>query len=71
MIKLVLFDIDGTLIQTGGAGERAFARVCELEFGIPEGTAHLQFAGRTDPSRCWCSSAFGSGRRASTEITGP
>jgi phosphoglycolate phosphatase len=50
VIKLVLFDIDGTLIQTGGAGERAFARVCELEFGIPEGTAQLQFAGRTDPS---------------------
>ena len=50
MLKLVLFDIDGTLIQSGGAGERAFARVCELEFGIKDGTAHLQFAGRTDPS---------------------
>jgi phosphoglycolate phosphatase-like HAD superfamily hydrolase len=50
MVKLVLFDIDGTLIQSGGAGERAFARVCELEFGIPHGTAQLQFAGRTDPS---------------------
>jgi phosphoglycolate phosphatase-like HAD superfamily hydrolase len=48
MFKLVLFDIDGTLIQTGGAGERAFARVCALEFGIRNGTANLQFAGRTD-----------------------
>lgn len=50
MVKLVLFDIDGTLIQSGGAGEKAFARVCELEFGVPNGTARLHFAGRTDPS---------------------
>lgn len=50
MIRLVLFDIDGTLIQTGGAGEKAFARVCEKEFNIPNGTANLRFAGRTDPS---------------------
>lgn len=50
MVRLVLFDIDGTLIQSGGAGEIAFGRVCELEFGIPNGTAGLNFAGRTDPS---------------------
>ncbi len=50
MIRLVLFDIDGTLIQTGGAGERAFAKVCATEFGAPHGTARLNFAGRTDPS---------------------
>ncbi|HEY2950979.1 MAG TPA: HAD hydrolase-like protein [Verrucomicrobiae bacterium] len=50
MIRLVLFDIDGTLIQTGGAGERAFARVCATEFGVSNGTARLHFAGRTDSS---------------------
>jgi phosphoglycolate phosphatase-like HAD superfamily hydrolase len=50
MVRLVLFDIDGTLIQSGGAGEKAFARVCEAEFGIPDGTARLNFAGRTDTS---------------------
>ena len=50
MVRLVLFDIDGTLIQSGGAGEKAFARVCATEFGIPDGTARLSFAGRTDPS---------------------
>ncbi len=50
MVRVVLFDIDGTLIQSGGAGEKAFARVCETEFGVPNGTASLQFAGRTDPS---------------------
>lgn len=50
MVRLVLFDIDGTLILSGGAGEKAFAQVCETEFGIPNGTASLNFAGRTDTS---------------------
>ncbi len=50
MVKLVLFDIDGTLIQSGGAGEKAFGRTAELVFGIANGTANLNFAGRTDPS---------------------
>jgi phosphoglycolate phosphatase-like HAD superfamily hydrolase len=50
MVRLVLFDIDGTLIRSGGAGEKAFARVAEAEFGVPNGTARLHFAGRTDPS---------------------
>jgi phosphoglycolate phosphatase-like HAD superfamily hydrolase len=50
MIRLVLFDIDGTLIRSGGAGEKAFARVAEAEFGVANGTARLHFAGRTDPS---------------------
>jgi phosphoglycolate phosphatase len=50
MIRLILFDIDGTLIKTGGAGEKAFAKVCELEFNVPEATKNLNFAGRTDPA---------------------
>src|SRR5882762_4618866 len=50
MVRLVLFDIDGTLIQTGGAGEKAFARVCASEFNQRNGAARLHFAGRTDPS---------------------
>lgn len=50
MVRLVLFDIDGTLVQSGGAGEKAFAHVCHTEFGVTNGTANLQFAGRTDPS---------------------
>src|SRR5438105_2276599 len=50
MIRLILFDIDGTLIHSGGAGEKAFGRVCELEFKVPNGTTGLRFAGRTDPA---------------------
>ena len=48
MIRLVLFDIDGTLIHTSRAGEKAFARVCANLFGIADGTEKLKFAGRTD-----------------------
>jgi phosphoglycolate phosphatase-like HAD superfamily hydrolase len=49
-IRLVLFDIDGTLVHTGGAGVTAFARAFATEFGVPEGTERLKFAGRTDVS---------------------
>lgn len=50
MVRLVLFDIDGTLIHTSGAGEKAFGRVFANLFGISDGTERLKFAGRTDPS---------------------
>lgn len=50
MVRLVLFDIDGTLIRTGGAGVRAFERVCASEFGIANAVERLNFAGRTDHS---------------------
>ena len=49
-MRLILFDIDGTLIATGGAGEQAFDEVCRAEFGVLNGTLRLHFAGRTDPS---------------------
>ena len=50
MIRLVLFDIDGTLIYTRGAGTKAFARAFATEFGLENATAELSFAGRTDSS---------------------
>jgi phosphoglycolate phosphatase len=50
MVRLVLFDIDGTLIQSGGAGEKAFAEVARTTFGLANGTKDLHFAGRTDPA---------------------
>lgn len=48
MVKLVLFDIDGTLVHTGGAGVKAFTRVFATEFGVVSGAEKLKFAGRTD-----------------------
>ncbi|MBK9140061.1 MAG: HAD hydrolase-like protein [Verrucomicrobia bacterium] len=50
MVRLVLFDIDGTLIRTGGAGVKAFALTAEHDFGLPDGTQRMSFAGRTDTS---------------------
>lgn len=47
---MVLFDVDGTLIHTGGAGVKAFARTLGSEFGQPKGTDGIKFGGRTDPS---------------------
>jgi phosphoglycolate phosphatase-like HAD superfamily hydrolase len=48
MIRLVLFDVDGTLIRTGGAGVKAFGRTFASEFNLPNGTERISFAGRTD-----------------------
>jgi phosphoglycolate phosphatase-like HAD superfamily hydrolase len=50
VIRLVLFDIDGTLIHTGGAGVKAFAKVFRTEFGATDHFERLKFAGRTDVS---------------------
>src|SRR5689334_25015851 len=50
MIRLVLFDIDGTLVHTGGAGVKAFAKVFATEFNATDHFERLKFAGRTDVS---------------------
>ena len=48
MRKLMLFDIDGTLVLTGGAGLRAMNRVLEEVLGHPDGLDGIPVAGRTD-----------------------
>ncbi len=47
-IRLVLFDVDGTLIHTAGAGVKAFALTLAAEFGVADGTELVKFGGRTD-----------------------
>ncbi len=47
-MKVVLFDIDGTLILTGGAGNRAFAKTFADVFGVPQISSNVSFAGRSD-----------------------
>jgi phosphoglycolate phosphatase-like HAD superfamily hydrolase len=47
-VYAVLFDIDGTLIQTGGAGQLAFAETFAEEFGVPQLSGCVPFAGRSD-----------------------
>ena len=48
MRKLILFDIDGTLVLTGGAGIRAMNRACEELVGHGTALAGIPVAGRTD-----------------------
>lgn len=48
--QLVLFDIDGTLVVTGGAGQRAMNRAFADVFGIADAFRHVELAGRTDTS---------------------
>lgn len=50
MIRLVLFDIDGTLVHTGGAGTKAFSKTFSHVFDLHHGTERIKFAGRTDVS---------------------
>ncbi len=47
---VVLFDIDGTLIRTDGAGRRGFTRAFADVFGAPDAFAGIAFSGRTDRS---------------------
>src|SRR5688572_6878555 len=48
MIKLILFDIDGTLVLTGGAGIRAMNRAGESVLGVADMLDGVEIAGRTD-----------------------
>ena len=48
MRKLVLFDIDGTLVLTGGAGIRAMTRAIEDVLGHSDALDGIAVAGRTD-----------------------
>jgi len=49
MPTLLLFDIDGTLIQTGGAGSRGMTRAFESVFQVPSAFRGILMPGRTDP----------------------
>jgi phosphoglycolate phosphatase len=47
-LTLVLFDIDGTLMRTEGAGRAAMARTAQQLFGRPDLFDALSFAGSVD-----------------------
>jgi phosphoglycolate phosphatase len=47
-VKLVLFDVDGTLITSRGAGRRAMKVALERVFGVSEGIDQYDLGGRTD-----------------------
>jgi phosphoglycolate phosphatase-like HAD superfamily hydrolase len=48
MHRVLLFDIDGTLLSTGGAGQKAMELALTAAFGIENPNEDIPFAGRTD-----------------------
>lgn len=48
-MKLLLFDIDGTLLRTDGAGTRAANRAFEKIYGVKDAMTKIDAAGKTDP----------------------
>ncbi len=49
MPRLVLFDIDGTLLLTAGAGRRAIVAALREEVDDPRAFEGIRFDGKTDP----------------------
>ena len=45
-----LFDIDGTLLRSGGAGKKAMEAALATAFGAPDSADGVTFSGRTDRS---------------------
>jgi phosphoglycolate phosphatase-like HAD superfamily hydrolase len=47
-MKICLFDIDGTLLSSGGAGKAAMEEALLEEFSLPEVRGRVSYSGRTD-----------------------
>ena len=48
-MRLVLFDIDGTLIMTDGAGKRAMNTAIQKTYNLENGLKDIRLDGKTDP----------------------
>ncbi|MGI8891264.1 MAG: HAD hydrolase-like protein [Chthoniobacterales bacterium] len=46
--RLLLFDIDGTLVDTGGAGIQSLKKVLQEQFSIADELDDIEVAGKTD-----------------------
>ena len=47
-LTVVLFDIDGTLLDMRGAGRKSFIRALKTVFGLDDDIQYINFAGNTD-----------------------
>lgn len=47
-MRVFLFDIDGTLLSSGGAGKAAMEAALAAEFGVAELRGRVSYSGRTD-----------------------
>ena len=65
--RLILFDVDGTLVDTGGAGARSWAWAFEREFKREVDIAEHSTAGMTDPAIARVTLAEAMGREPSLE----
>lgn len=70
-MKLFLFDIDQTLINTGGAGLRALDRACRRVLGLDNAMNGISPHGKTDPAivREILLKKLGSDKSHSSELT--
>ena len=48
-MRVILWDVDGTLVQTGGVGAEAFGTAIETLYGVTVGDHGVSLAGKTDP----------------------
>ena len=48
-MRVILWDVDGTLVRTGGVGAEAFGAAIETLYGVPAGDHGVSLAGKTDP----------------------
>lgn len=62
-MKIVLFDIDGTLIKAGGAGARALNHAVEAMTGHRDACASVQLQGATDKANFENAFKAGAGRK--------
>lgn len=62
-MKIILFDIDGTLVKAGSAGARALDHAVEAMTGHPEACRSIQIQGATDKSNFENAFKAGAGRK--------
>lgn len=48
-MRIILFDIDGTLLLSGGAGLMSLREIFRRRFGLEDAVEGIEFHGRTDP----------------------
>lgn len=64
-VKVLLFDIDGTLIRAGGAGRKALNEAAFRLYGRKDAATELSLAGQTDLSNFSAAIRASTGRRGS------
>ena len=47
-VRVIFFDIDGTLVRTNGAGKKALEDTLSEDFSVSEPSADIDYGGRTD-----------------------